>query len=80
MILALRFVDVHTHSDEVVDSPRAENFCLSGGATTIVGSNCGNSSLSAGQCFYKIERTQVPINVATIIGHNTACKKAMGPS
>ena len=77
LIVAPGFIDVHTHADEVAESPRAENF-LRMGVTTVVVGNCGSSALDVGKFFREIERKPVSINAATLIGHNTVREKAMG--
>src|SRR5437870_10876435 len=41
------FIDVHTHADDIADTPRAENFVRMG-VTTIVAGNCGSSPLDIG--------------------------------
>ena len=79
MIVAPGFVDVHTHADEIVEQPRAENF-LRMGVTTLVVGNCGSSELNVGKYFRDIKRTKVSPNIATLIGHNTVREKAMGGS
>jgi len=77
LIVAPGFIDVHTHADEVADSPRAENF-LRMGVTTVVVGNCGGSALDVGKFFREIQRKRISINAATLIGHNTVRRKAMG--
>jgi len=79
MIVAPGFVDVHTHADEIVEQPKAENF-LRMGVTTLVVGNCGGSELNVGKLFADIEREKVSPNIATLIGHNTVRQKAMGGS
>ena len=79
MIVAPGFIDVHTHADEIVEQPRAENF-LRMGVTTLVVGNCGSSELNIGKYFRDIKRTGVSPNIATLIGHNTVREKAMGGS
>src|ERR1022692_1187336 len=77
LIVAPGFIDVHTHADEIADSPRAENF-LRMGVTTVVVGNCGGSALNVGKFFRDIERKHISINAATLVGHNTIREKAMG--
>jgi N-acyl-D-amino-acid deacylase len=77
LIVSPGFIDVHTHADEVADSPRAENF-LRMGVTTIVVGNCGGSALDVGKFFHDIEHQHISINAATLVGHNTIREKAMG--
>ena len=77
LIVAPGFIDVHTHADDVVEQPRAENF-LRMGVTTVVVGNCGGSTLDVGKFFREVEAKKISINVATLIGHNTVREKAMG--
>jgi N-acyl-D-amino-acid deacylase len=77
LIVAPGFIDVHTHADEIAEMPRAENFPRMGVTTVVVG-NCGGSALDVAKLFQDIEATNVAINVATLIGHNTVRRKAMG--
>ena len=77
LIVAPGFIDVHTHADDVAKMPKAENF-LRMGVTTLVVGNCGGSALDVAKLFSEIEATDVAVNVATLIGHNTVREKAMG--
>ena len=79
LIVAPGFIDVHTHADDVADMPRAENFVRMG-VTTIVAGNCGGSTLNVAKLFRAVEQTNVAVNVATLVGHNTVREKAMGGS
>lgn len=79
LIVAPGFIDVHTHADEIVEQPKAENF-LRMGVTTLVVGNCGSSELNVGKLFTSIKREKISPNVATLIGHNTVREKAMGGS
>jgi N-acyl-D-amino-acid deacylase len=76
-IVAPGFIDVHTHADEVAEMPRAENFVRMG-VTTVVAGNCGGSALDVAQAFAEIEKQGVAVNFATLIGHNTVRRAAMG--
>src|ERR1035441_2349489 len=76
LIVAPGFIDVHTHADDVADMPRAENFVRMG-VTTIVAGNCGGSTLNVAKLFRAVEQTNVAVNVATLVGHNTVREKAM---
>lgn len=78
-IVAPGFIDVHTHADDLADFPRAENFVRMG-VTTIVVGNCGGSTLEVGRFFRDVERTNLAINVASLIGHNDVRRHAMGGS
>src|SRR5258708_237454 len=79
LIVAPGFIDVHTHADEIGEMPLAENFVHMGVTTVVVG-NCGGSALDVAKLFRDVEATNVAINVATLIGHNTVRQKAMGGS
>ncbi len=79
LIVAPGFIDVHTHADDIADMPRAENFVRMG-VTTIVVGNCGGSTLDVAKFFRAVEHTNVAINVATLVGHNSVREKAMGGS
>ena len=78
-VVAPGFIDVHTHADEIADMPRAENFVRMGVTTLVVG-NCGGSTLNVAGLFQDIDRGNVAVNIATLIGHNDVRRKAMGGS
>lgn len=79
LIVAPGFIDVHTHADEIAEFPLAENFARMG-VTTIVVGNCGGSAPDIAKLFRDIEATNVSLNVASLIGHNTVRGKVMGGS
>lgn len=77
LVVAPGFIDVHTHSDDLVEKlPRSEHF-LRMGVTSIVVGNCGGSKLDIGAFFRGIDEQHVSPNVATFIGHNTVREAAM---
>lgn len=71
------FVDVHTHSDRIVDCPTADNM-LRQGVTTVVSGNCGGSRLPVGEWLDKVEAARPAINYATLVGHGTIRSRVMG--
>ena len=73
------FIDVHTHSEKIAQYPDGENF-LRMGVTTIVTGNCGASKTDVAEFFAEIEKAGCTLNVATLIGHNSVRRKAMGGS
>ena len=81
-VLTPGFVDVHTHVESssrrggLEGQPRADNFLLDG-VTTIITGNCGGSEINIGS--YANRLTDLGINVATFIGHNTVRMEVMGP-
>ena len=79
LVVTPGFIDVHTHAENVVQMPRAENFVRMG-VTTIIAGNCGSSELDVAKFFSDVERGNTAVNVATLIGHNTVREKAMGGS
>jgi N-acyl-D-amino-acid deacylase len=77
LVVAPGFIDVHTHADDLAEQPRAENFVRMG-VTTVVAGNCGGSALDVGEAMNTIEQTGASVNFATLIGHNTVRRAAMG--
>jgi N-acyl-D-amino-acid deacylase len=78
-VVAPGFIDVHTHAESIASLPRVENFVRMG-VTSIVTGNCGGSALDVAGFFQRPEETRVSLNVATLIGHNTVRREAMGGS
>jgi N-acyl-D-amino-acid deacylase len=77
LIVAPGFIDVHTHADDIAETPRAENFVRMG-VTSVVAGNCGGSALDIADALGKIRRAGIAINYATLIGHNTVRRAVMG--
>lgn len=77
LMVAPGFIDVHTHADEIAEQPEAENF-LRMGVTTLVAGNCGSSPVEVGRALRRIERAGISPNFATLIGHNSVRRAAMG--
>ena len=71
------FIDVHTHADDIADTPRADNFVRMG-VTSVVAGNCGGSALDIGEALARIRDGGTAINYATLIGHNTVRRAVMG--
>ncbi|MCX6897306.1 MAG: D-aminoacylase [Verrucomicrobia bacterium] len=78
-VVAPGFIDVHTHSEDILKHRDAENF-LRMGVTTVVTGNCGGSRTDITKFFAELEATNVTLNVASLIGHNSIRTKAMGGS
>jgi len=76
-ILAPGFIDVHTHVESVYNSPAAENFVRMG-VTTLVTGNCGGSTTEVAEFLDRINKEPLAINLATLIGHGSVRRKAMG--
>lgn len=78
-VIAPGFIDVHTHAEDIEQLPLGENF-LRMGVTTLVLGNCGSSKLNLGNFFRDMERETFSPNIASLVGHGTIRKKAMGGS
>ncbi|MBM3879327.1 MAG: amidohydrolase family protein [Verrucomicrobia bacterium] len=79
LVVAPGFIDVHTHADELHETPEAEHF-LRMGVTTLVAGNCGSSARNVGEAFSQIEAQGVSVNFATLVGHGTVRREAMNGS
>lgn len=92
LIVAPGFIDVHTHAEEILDLPEAQNF-LRMGVTTLMLGNCGSSATVSQpgegraiivsdlpEFFRRVEKAKISPNIATLIGHNTVRRIAMGGS
>lgn len=79
LIVTPGFIDVHTHAEEIVDLPLAENFVRMGVTTLMLG-NCGSSVRNVKEFLDRVDATNVSVNVATLIGHGDVREKAMGGS
>ena len=77
LILCPGFIDVHTHSDGIIDTPSADNV-LRQGVTTVVSGNCGGSGFPVREMLDKVEAAGPAINYATLVGHGTLRRRAMG--
>lgn len=78
-VIAPGFIDVHTHAEDIAELPLGENF-LRMGVTTLVLGNCGGSELDLGKFFKSMEKKMFSPNIASLIGHGTVRRKAMGGS
>jgi N-acyl-D-amino-acid deacylase len=76
-VVAPGFIDVHTHVEEIGQSPAAENF-IQMGVTTVVTGNCGSSAIDISRFYRETQASQPAINVGTLIGHNSVRSFVMG--
>ena len=76
-ILAPGFIDVHTHVESIYNLPTAENFVRMG-VTTLVTGNCGGSTTEVAEFLGRINKEPLAVNLATLIGHGSVRRKAMG--
>lgn len=78
LIVTPGFIDVHAHIEGgELTNPTANNF-IQDGVTSVVTGNCGGSNLDVDQYFKRLDSIKLSINVATLIGHNTVRRAAMG--
>lgn len=78
LIVAPGFIDVHAHIEGgEMTTPTADNF-IHDGVTSVVTGNCGGSNLNISEYFKRIDSVKTSINIATLIGHNTVRRAAMG--
>ncbi len=79
LIIAPGFIDVHTHSENIMQKPTADNFIYDG-VTTLVTGNCGSSNVNLKEFFRKVDSTKPSVNMASLIGHNSVRIEVMGMS
>lgn len=78
LFVAPGFIDVHTHLEGAIENvPDAENLVMMG-VTTVVTGNCGSSALPLSSWFESISKTGIGVNIASLVGHNTVRRAAMG--
>ncbi len=78
LIVAPGFIDVHGHIEGgVFERPTADNYIYDG-VTTVVTGNCGGSDDNLKKFFWRLDSMKTSINVASLVGHNTVRRLAMG--
>lgn len=78
LIVAPGFIDVHTHLEGAIEQvPDAENLIMMG-VTTVVTGNCGSSALKLSEWFDAVAKNGTGVNIASLVGHNTIRRAAMG--
>ena len=78
LTVAPGFIDVHAHIEGgIFENPTAGNYIYDG-VTTVITGNCGGSADSMGRFFWRLDSMKTSINIASLIGHNTVRRQAMG--
>ena len=78
LVVAPGFIDVHGHIEgSIFLRPTADNFIYDG-VTSIITGNCGGSADNLTEFFRKLDSTKTSINVASLVGHNTVRRLAIG--
>ncbi len=77
-VIAPGFIDVHGHIEgSIFRRPTADNFIYDG-VTTIITGNCGGAADDLNEFFRQLDSAGVSINVASLAGHNTIRRQAVG--
>jgi len=78
LIVAPGFIDVHGHIEGgIFENPSAGNYIYDG-VTTVITGNCGGSADNLKNFFWRVDSLKPSINIASLIGHNTVRRQAMG--
>ena len=78
LIIAPGFIDVHAHiENSVFEKPTADNYIYDG-VTTVITGNCGGSADDLKKFFFQLDSMHTSVNIASLYGHNTIRKLAMG--
>lgn len=78
MLVTPGFIDVHGHIEGgIFERPTADNY-IRDGVTSVVTGNCGGSADDIAEFLNRIDSIKTSINVATLVGHNTVRRLAMG--
>jgi N-acyl-D-amino-acid deacylase len=78
LVLAPGFIDVHGHIEgSIFERPTSDNYIFDG-VTTVITGNCGGSADDLKDFFRRIDSARTSINVASLVGHNTVRRLAMG--
>jgi N-acyl-D-amino-acid deacylase len=70
------FVDVHAHAENVFELS-SERF-IRMGVTSLVTGNCGSSVTEVDSFLNLTQQKPIPLNIATLIGHNSVRRSVMG--
>jgi N-acyl-D-amino-acid deacylase len=75
-ILTPGFIDVHAHAENVFELS-SERF-IRMGVTTLITGNCGSSVTAVDSFLTLTNQKHIPLNIATLIGHNSVRRLVMG--
>jgi len=78
VIVTPGFIDVHAHIESgIFENPTADNYIYDG-VTTVITGNCGGSADDLQRFFWRLDSMKTSINIASLVGHNTVRRLAMG--
>ncbi len=75
LLLCPGFIDVHAHAENVYNNS-SERFVRMG-VTTLITGNCGSSVTEVDTFLNYVNKNPIPLNIATLIGHNSVRRKVM---
>ena len=76
-IIAPGFIDVHAHTEDIFENPKAENF-IRMGVTSLVTGNCGGSAVDVREFLGRFSKTPLAINLGTLIAHGSVRTQVLG--
>ena len=76
-IVAPGFIDVHAHTEDIFENPKAENF-IRMGVTSLVTGNCGGSAVDVREFLGRFSKTPLAINLGTLIAHGSVRTQVLG--
>lgn len=77
LVVSPGFIDMHTHLEPIMDLPMAESL-LKQGATLALGGPDGGGPWPFGEYLDSLDKRDLGLNVAYLVGHNTIRNKVMG--
>lgn len=77
LIVAPGFIDIHSHSLSILESPSAEN-AVREGVTTVIDGNDGSSPLPLPEFFDKLTQARIAINFGLFVGQGTVRNRVIG--
>lgn len=77
LTVAPGFIDIHTHTGDIIKDPTAHNYICQG-VTTVLDGNCGDSELDIAAHLRSVAAPGISLNYCTLIGQNAIRSKIMG--
>jgi dihydroorotase/N-acyl-D-amino-acid deacylase len=77
LIVAPGFIDIHSHSQSILEAPSAEN-AVRNGVTTVMDGNDGSSPLPLPPFFERLTQARIAINFGLFVGQGTVRNRVLG--
>ncbi|HEX4949478.1 MAG TPA: D-aminoacylase [Blastocatellia bacterium] len=77
LIVAPGFIDIHSHSLSILESPSAEN-AVREGVTTVIDGNDGSSPLPLPEFYHRLTQARIAINFGLFVGQGTVRNRVIG--